>query len=561
MLNHWYEIPTGYEIVEREVKVHVTDLCSCLQGKKQDRYTFARHEGDTATLTQHTIRCPHCRKSHPAYPRYLNACFGVYIPPQKRVSAEAIAAWASPQDSFFSEEANMLVFNPLCNGARGPYHCPFCKKESRPQRWVYQVMAEFRRGKAVLTCRGNDSADLLRMNWNCRRKTNLVFPLMESVTFNFRTGKVYLRLCSGDGSVITVRNIAQPEDWENSTVYRLLKENTLVRRITVQAFRAAWRGALPFTLSALTPDLLIPLCGYIGYPQDFYMKIPYGAGKYHPDRSFASTAGKLRTCKGLQDLLNRSGLPRSKAVRRAFFRSPVYAFYLPEWEILYDCVGNGDIFLRLFHRPFTCAVLNFLHQYPGNTPSDTGVACFFRDYALRRGPAALLRKLESCMSQLQVYAVHYACMNAAFREREQARWENGTVSCRPPVPFSVPMPISSIPDAWIDGYEFVLLKTKMQYQEAGKALHNCLVEWKPSNRPVFAVKKGGAYEAAIEIGNDTTVIQLLGDYNVPVSPNSKLHRAFETWKYTYGLNEDQGEFAEDDYGHTDILSQLDCAGF
>lgn len=561
MLNHWYEIPDGYQVVTRTKRIDILDIESMLQGRKQDRCTQITRDGDFAVLTQHIILCPHCRKSRPAYPRYLDECFGTYTPPWKRITTEAIDAWGSTQYSFFPKEEDTLVFNPVYNPNNERYRCPYCKEESREIRTMYHVMSEFRKNKVSVMCRSNDLGDLFKIQWGCRTAARLTFPLTESIVFNFRSGKAYIRLCNNCGEMLAVRSIVKPEDWESSAVYKLMKENTLVKRITAQAFRMAWNAALPCTTSELTPDLLLPLCTYIGYPQEFYLRIPYAAGEYRVDRSFAAVAKKVHTVQNLKDLLKQPGVSWSKSVRKIVYQNPVYAFYLPEWEILYDCIGNIDIFLRLFNRPFTFSLVTFLHQYPGNMAYDTGVACFFRDYVQHRGPQALLRKMERHMSELQAYAVHYACMNAASRKREQIVWRRGDVCCRPSITFSVPMPISSIPDTQINGYEFVLLKTKKQYQEAGKALHNCLTEWKSSNNPVFAVKENGEYLAAIELRDDTTVLQVLGKHNLPIPRDSMLYSAYEKWKRTYYLDENQDEYDEDDYGHIDILSQLDHTCF
>ena len=561
MLSHWYEIPDGYQVVTRTKRIDILDIESMLQGRKQDRYSYVTRNGDFAVLTQHMILCPHCRKSRPAYPRHLDQCFGTYTPPWKRITTEIIEVWGSTQYSFFPKEEDTLVINPVYNPNNKRYRCPYCKKESREIRTTHHVMAEFCKRKASVMCRSNDLGDLFKVHWGYRTTARLTFPLTESVVFNFRTGKAYINLQNSHGEMLAVKNIVKPEDWENSTVYRLMKENTLVKRIAVQAFQTAWKGKLPYTISELTPDLLIPLCEYIGFPQEFYLRIPYAAGAYRVDKSFAAPAKKMRTVQDLNNQLKESGMLWSKSVRKIIYQNPVYAFYLPEIKMLFDCVGNVDIFRRLFNRPFTFSLLTYLHQYHGNFAHDTGVGVFFRDYVLCKGPQSLLRKMEKQMSELQAYAVHYACMSSSSRKRERSMWLKGNVCCRPTVPFSVPMPISSIPDSKINRYEFVLLKTKKQYQEAGKALYNCLTEWKFSNNPVFAVREQGKYVAAIELKDDTTVLQVLGKHNLPIPRDSILYSAYKEWKRTNYLDENPDEYDEDNYGHIDILSQLDRACF
>lgn len=556
MLNHWYEIPDGYQIVTHTKRVDILDIESMLQGRKQDRCTKVTRDGDFAVLTQHMILCPYCRKSRPAYPRYLDECFGTYTPPWKRITTEAIDAWGSTQYSFFPKEEDTLVFNPVYNAGIKTYRCHHCGKESRAVRGSQHIMAEFHEEALSVTCCSNDLGDLFKIQWEHCSPVRLTFPLMESIIFDFESGKATIRLCNRDGGLIVQKSITKPEDWNTSAIYRLLQENTLVKRIVLQGFREAWKENIPYTSSEITPDLLIPLCKYIGYPKDFYMRIPYADGEYRVDKSFSPVAKKLHTVQDLKNLLNHSTIPHSKSVRKLFFQNSFYAFYLPEIEELYDCIGNLDVFLRLFNRPFTFSLLTFLHQYSGGSAT-VGVFSFFRDYVRRKGPLALLRKIENNMSELQVYALHYACMSPVFQEREQSAWANGKICCRPAIPFSVPMPISSIPDTTINGYEFVLLKTKKQYQEASKMLNNCLAEWKTSNNPVFTIRKNGEYVAAIEIKDDATVLQALGNHNCPIARESTLYAAYEKWKHKNYLDENQDECDEGNYGHIDILSQFD----
>ena len=561
MLNHWYEIPDGYQIIVQHKTIDISCAEEMLKTKMQNKYTSANRTGDLATLAKHIICCPHCRKSYPAYSRYLDMWFGTFSPTHKRVSKETIAAWGTPQYSFFPQEDASLIFNQVFEPNGGIYQCPHCKNESREARAVNNVMVKYQRKKVSVICQTKDIGDLFRIPWAYRTTSPISFPLTEEVTFNFKTGKTYIQLCSKAGDLIAVRNVTQPGDWNTSKVYSLLRDNTLIRRSTVHAFRQVWRADLPFTMAELTPDQLIPLCAYIGYPQSFYLKIPYADREYRADKSFSAITKQIHTVQNLHKALRNAYIPQCKSARKIFFQNPDYAFYIREFEILYDCLQNVDLFLMLFNKVFTYNLLTFLHQYHGNTAGSIGPAVFFKDYARIRSPHILLQKMENSITELQVYAVHYACMDPASRKREQKKWKCESVPCHPAIPYSVPMPSSSIPDSKIDGFRFTLLKTKKQYQEAGRELHNCLGDWQYSNNPVFVIKDDHKHMAAIEIKNDTTITQAYGPHNQPIPYSASFYKAFEQWKDINHLSEPYDTAYEDQPEEPHLLQYLDYASF
>ena len=561
MLNQWYTIYDGYQIIKKSKIMDISIAQEELRTKKQKRYTSAKRDGSHAVLTKHLILCPHCRKRHPAYARYLGVCFGTFHATHTRISRETIDAWGTPQYSFLPEEETTLILNQVYHPNGGTYHCPYCKKDSRENRTTKEAMVRYERKRISVICQTNDLGDLFKVPWAYRTNSHITLPLTEKVMFNFRTGKVHITLYSGTGDRIAVSNIIKPENWKNSTVYKLLNDNFLIRRLVIQAFRSVWNDNLPFSVSELTPDHLVLLCAYIGYPQSFYLKIPYAQGEYRVDKSFSTIAKKIHTSQGLLQVLKHTQFPQCKSIRRLFYRNPDYAFYIPEFEILYECLQNTDIFLMMFDRAFTFSLLTFLHQYRGSTESGIGPAVFFKDYARIKSPQSLLLKMENSISELQVYAVHYACMDLPFRKREQKKWKCEAVSCHPSVLYSVPMASCSIPDTRIDGFDFTLLKTKAQYQETGQELHNCLGSWQYFNNPVFAVKEQSKYVAAIEVRNNTTILHALGKYNLSIRFEPNLYSAYKKWKRANNLDEDHGSRSEDDYDQTDVLTYLDNVCF
>ena len=99
-----------------------------------------------------------------------------------------------------------------------------------------------------------------------------------------------------------------------------------------------------------------------------------------------------------------------------------------------------------------------------------------------------------------------------------------------------------ISDCTINGFHFFWLYSKSDYCQAAKALHNCLYTWRDrfslhTNHPVICVSKGNKLVAAIEIYNESIIVQALGDSNKPIEYDQELYEAYKRWRQKYGLCE------------------------
>ena len=539
-------VSDGYRLLELTEALDISLAEQRLTTKKQQRYTEATRSGDTAVLKKHVICCPHCEKQVPAYARYADPCFETLSPISRRLSPDTVSAWASLQYSFCPQEVDTLIFNRVYTPRKLVFTCPHCGRKSRESRGSMDVTASAGRGKVTLTCKTHDLGDLLRLPWGRRSKAHPLLPLEERVVFNLNSGKCWISLLSADGSLLAIRNICGCDDWKDSILFRLLEENRRVKKGVAARFRRLWPDALPFSAREITPANLVLLCRHVGFPRSFYARTPFTGGGHLAVRSFRAAVKKLHTPAGLQRMLRQSSLPQVKSLRKRFFLSPEYAFYLPELEFLYGCLGNTDLFSQLFDRSFTFELLAFLHRYPYDPESDSGPGVFLRDYAAVRSPHSLLSRLESRMGEMRIYAIHYSCLSPAGRMREQKTWARETVRCCPVFPYSVPMRGSRIPDTRVDGYDFVLLKTLDDCHKAGAALHNCLKEWEICSNPVFAVKKGDRYLAAIEVLDDRRILQAYAERNMPIDLSPKLCLAYEKWVRMFRLSEYDDEDEEED---------------
>ena len=96
----------------------------------------------------------------------------------------------------------------------------------------------------------------------------------------------------------------------------------------------------------------------------------------------------------------------------------------------------------------------------------------------------------------------------------------------------VSVPMHDLPenatDCVIDRYRFKWLRTKKEYQEAGRALDNCLKLWEPCDNPVVAVYKGRKIIAAIEV-EGKYLRQALRIHNTAIDKQSALYSAIKKW--------------------------------
>lgn len=554
-------IPDGYRVLEETRILDILLAHRLLITKKQRRYTSAARDGDSAVLRKHYILCPHCEKRVPAYARFVSPCFDTFFPVPAPVPRDTVDAWASPQYSFYPREWNTLEFNPVCVPEGGSFLCPHCGRESREYRADVPVRVSSRRGKLTLSCKTHDLGDLLRLNWGSYKAGRPRLPLEERAVFNLNTGKCHLALFSGEGTLLAIRNIFDSSDWQGSLLFRLLEENRRVKKLTAAHLRRYWPGQMPFSARELDPRVLVLLCRFVGFPRNFYGRTPFGEGSHIAARSFRATARRLHTPEGLQAMVRQSSLPQVKSVRRQLFQSPEYGFYLRELEFLYGCFGNTDLFMQLFDRPFTFQLLAFLHQYPTDPESGSGPGVFFRDYAAVCSPRSLLNRLETRLGEVRIYAVHYSCLPPAARKREQQSWAREAVRCFPTVPHSLPTRVSRIPDTRINGYDFVLLRTLDACHRAGAQLDNCLQEWEADANPVFAVKKGKRYLAAIEVSRDSCILQAYADHNLPLDLHPGLYAAYQKWMQMYALVEMEEDDPEEAVARPRLLPLLENSVF
>ena len=174
-------------------------------------------------------------------------------------------------------------------------------------------------------------------------------------------------------------------------------------------------------------------------------------------------------------------------------------------------------------------ILSTLHTYPG-------LLKFYQDYYMAKGGILLCRHLIDHEDLVNGKAMEYAVSSSAKRAQEQKKWSEKSYFLRNPTIFEVDhvfsVPMSTQADhsrnCRIDHYSFRRLCTSMDFEVAGTALNNCLINWKPENNPVTVVCRQNRILAAIEV-EDNRVIQALGENNQGIDPHDPLYTAIEKW--------------------------------
>lgn len=523
----WYELPDGYEIVEKRRELPLEKAKEWLLTRRRQRYSTAERNGSSAVLTRHVIRCPHCGGELPAYPRFaiglLEDWCGV-IPATVPGHAVRTWAWDSPE-----RQTGVLQLNEPCR-AQGGYICPRCGGSSDAARRRERVCLRFDKTKLVVECRTTDLRTLLEDPWFPQERVVLPLPVCERLEFHFGRGRTCLRLLGPQGEQLAVRDITNGSTGFCSVTVRLLQSHRLLRRAVARAF-AASGIPLACRVAELRLQDLIEAVRFIGFPAAFYTAIPYTADTCSLDRSFYTAAARLHRANRVEQAYLAAGLPAAKSVRRIFFQQPWMLFYPQEAAAFWRAVESPSVFCRLMSGEQGCSRLAFFHQYPA-------AMVYFADYCRVKGVSALRRGMEQDAGEMYGAAMRYAVMNPRLRQQEQRRWKQKGNRRQEYAPSAYSVPVVSEPDERMEGatggYTFRWLRSTNEYRAAGKALENCLTQWCVGMPPVLLVRKNGEPLAAVEV-KDGMITQAYLANNRLLRHNEALLKAAERWAALRGL--------------------------
>ena len=509
------DVPDGYVEVKRTVRVGRETAARWLKGARQRKYDRAARDGDCIALTRELIRCPHCgfewRRDSLRYT-------------PKRLPDSAIDAWLAQEDG-----ARPLEL-PACQLSRYGRVCPRCHRFSDPCKGTTHVHIAADADGVLFAYQSADIHVLLKlMDQLSAPSLEVSLPFTEAVRFDLASGRAVLRIVDAEGSEVLSTDVtAERQTWEQYQSHALLTDNWLVRRRLAQAFTAAWGQALPFAQRKLLPEHFLLMTQFQRYPREFYAVVPYDLSTGNLDEGFRTVVEKLRDARDLPALYNASGLPRIKTVRRLFFQHPGFFFYLDEAAALWGALRDPNHFTRLMTHPLAFGLLTFFHQYPRAVE-------FIRDWAQCKDVSDLVKHIEERWEQLSVYMLYYAAMSLHARDVERRQWKKAWACEIPVVSFSTVLAIrNALGDCEIDGYSFVRLCSTRDCRAVGRAMENCLVNWRIGMNPVFAVMRDGEYAAAIELDGDE-VVTALAPHNREINRETPLWRAIEKWMRAHRL--------------------------
>ena len=520
-----FSVPNGFRHERTASVLPLDDAVALLVTKKQRRYTRAVRRGEQAELIRDRVVCP-CGAHTPAYAPFVPSDpdmggDGIRIP------APEVRSWADNL-SLFPDDDVLVFHGKGWNGQS--FTCPRCSLTSRA--FSSSTEAEIRVEKGLVCFTVFDAAaDVAESLLAAARKgVRLCFPLRE--TLCLAGGKAWLTVYDAGDRPLRIRDVTEPnEHWLRSEACLLLTRSVVARRKLLQALSLFWEGPLPFTAAQLTdPAQLLSLSRFRGFPRSFYDMLPTdGAGALEP--GFRAAARKLRSLRRLPALFDASGLPGKKSVRRHFFAHPELFWFLREARVLWELVGDVNLFCAVLNKSCCFELLAALHAYPG-------AEVFLRDYAARKGAGALVElagRYEDLEKAL-AYAIGYAAAGEPLRRREQKRWKDRryvfqSSLCASP---AAVLPALRTRDRTVDGFRFVWLRTKEAFNSAGRALRNCLGEYSPATMTAAVIRQDGRSLAAVEVSKNC-IVQALGAHNTPLDPEGAPGRALAKWAELCGF--------------------------
>lgn len=561
-----YDCLDGYKIEQVNKIMTPEQATALLSSKAQHRYSSVVRRGSDVEVSRHTWTCPYCNAQLPAYQEYFfgrkkkktkgrtkaNSLKGsgyVKIPRNKIV--EMIEG--QQQISLFSDDERKIMLNRPMGDVK--LKCGRCGKVSSKYTESKQITFTKKKHLFEITVEC-DVKDVLA-EWISKMWEEVDFPVYETATFNFKKGRTYLTLHSGDWEkVYTVSDITEKaEMWTNGAIHSAFVTYKAVQRNFKRAFLNYFPNGLPFDESELTPGKYVCLARFIGYPRNFYEGIPFKLCTTRLDSSFKKIGRALHSAANVEQLYNQCGLPRkSKTIRRIFFENPALIFYTDECVHMNQIINDVNLFRKLLSDENIFEILVQFHIFPN-------MFIFVEDYANLKGRKEFVTNLLKHRIFVFYDAVIYSALSPAGKKVKQEKWKSKVFGRPeldefeaiamedPGIPilqrvnlYSIPMhPIDlSIKDCEIEAYTFRWLLNGSDYCRTGIELNNCLTGWSPGNHPVVAVYKKNVAVAAIEINiseDNRGIVQVRTKKNGNIADNPPLNRVYEKWRQKFNLEE------------------------
>ena len=535
-----FEIPNGFKIEKSSNIVDCETACCILSTKKQRRYTYAKRSGANIMLVQHMIICPVCGYRMPAYPLYTNTWLDQFSSLSARTPKNIVEKWCNDQsdaskDILYLNDVSQPLFETIC------YTCPECRYKSHNFSASTHCEIVYKRHKLTVLRRIEDTKSLLSASW-VKKAISVEFPLYEELTFNFKNGHTSVCLRDRNMRRLVMRDVTgQKEALDGSFFAELLKFNKRIIRFTRKLFAREWQSDLPFSAAELDLTKFMLLTEFVGYPKVFYYSAPYTCGTYNISKLFGNEAKVLHHADQVKEQAWTIPWIKPRSVKKLIFSNPAFLFYENECAALFEIFGDINLYCAFLCMSNAFNILYMIREMSGTLD-------FFRDYAAVKGAKALKREMLLSDNFCR-YAIYYGCISDKAKALEKDKWMSGVTIkeilygtervSTPILPDNL-----KISDCTINGFRFFWLCSKSDYCQAAKKLHNCLYSWRNrfslhAYNPVVCVSKGTKLVAAIEICNESIIVQALSSSNKPMEYDQDLYEAYTRWRQKYGLFEDR----------------------
>lgn len=528
-------INKGYQIIERKSTVDAHFAAkNILSTKKQFKYTSAeyKHATDTVEFSRHLLVCPHCGANMPAYIHFHDECR-----PQKRMRRIDADMWCGAIRSLFDNEDKFIeLYKTLQPVFISNWNCIYCEGKASYSTETEQVTFEQNDNTLKVACNISSFMELVNIGWTLSLEAHTA-PLIESVTFNFDTGRTKFELCTPEGTLVCSEDVTNGISikCQTSKLCQLINDNIFVKKEITKAFNKIWKVKIPLTINEVDVNKFIFMCSFQSFPKEFYNCLPLNDDSSF-DATFDEIKEQLHQSEKCVEILSKSSLPNIKSVKKVFFSNPAFFFYLYEAEQLWGIFKDPNLFCRFLDSKNAFANLHMMHMFPR-------IVDFYRDFAKIKTPAELFKLMVFFENKACTYGIYYSSLNKYQKALEQERWKTLVKStARDYLCWRIGIDVESffsredknqlsdeIQDQVCNGYTFTFFRSYNQFFVAAKELKNCLKSERFSN-PIVGVMKNGHYIAALELYEDERwVIQAMLQNNECIEEDKQVFAAMKKW--------------------------------
>lgn len=516
-------ISDGYKIFEEKSLYDLENILKVLKEDDLKNISSAVIKEDKVEIVKKYWLCPVCGCKH-------------YVKRNSTVSADGIEDKIFCPNLFYT--SNVLIAE--CESLRKPiYVCEKCGSFVPAINKEYNFAVSCQNNIIKIELAIDDIEGLISTQILDGDITSLIneMPVYECLYLDLNKGNATLQIENSKGNVFSKFNgINEIQTLKSNRFFELLFYSHGLKKLVIKAFDEAWgRIDFPFTEKDLDFELLFRLVKFINYPfLEFYYCIPYDEKEINVFPTFNNISEKMHRYDDLPELFANSSLPKAKSLKRLLFTNPEYFFYFYELEKLWQLINDINLFMtvikceKIFYFLSQIHIYGKVFEYFDAFIKNNSVKSFCN--IIVRSPVRFISNAVAYLSIANESKIYFDTIftNKNFRLR---------ASCHNKSLFNIPMARinDKIKNCTIDGYNFVALKSKYEYVQAGKQLKNCLVGWECIDNPVVAVKKNNKIVGAVEI-NGIYVFQARGYDNSNIE-NTDFYPAFLKFCEKYGLSE------------------------